>query len=560
MFLEMLEQVAVFTVFALLFARISALRLIERKSGQRWFMRGFLFFGGLAILGTYLGVEVRGALANSRAIGAVLAGLFGGPGLGLAVGGVAGLHRYSLGGFTDVACGLSTMAEGLIGGTVHLWWRRRRGASREAVLEPGLAGAATFAAEFVQMLIILAVARPVGQAWGLVQVIGVPMIAMNSLGAWLFATVLLDQRRLRERLDDRSTRVALDVAENAVGALGEGLNHESAPRLAETLLRRLPLGAVAVTDRERVLGFAGLGSDHHKAGDPAGSVVVEIDAGQPRFIDRFQCRTGPDCPLHSALVVPLAIEEQTVGSLVLFEPRRGTFGDAQHAFGAGLARLLSEQLLRHRLEEQRKLLTSSELKLLQAQIHPHFLFNALNVIRSVIRSDPQRGRKLVGDLSDFMRTNLKRAARTVSFREELEHVRAYLELERARFGDRLRIDEYIDTDVGDILVPTFTLQPLVENAIRHGVKDLLEDGVVQIRAERRGQELFIEVEDNGGCFKEASKSLDGMGLSLVNRRIQLVFGEAYGVSVHCEPGDFTRVSIRIPVPVAASAPREEVQA
>ncbi len=505
-----------------------------------------MFFAGIAILGTYLGVEVQGALANSRAIGAVLAGLYGGPIMGLAVGSTAGLHRYLLGGFTDVACGLSTVAEGLTGGLAHVIITRRGPASASfGPLSPPVAAAATFVAEVLQMAIILMVARPFESAWNLVQVIGLPMIAMNSTGAWLFAALVLDQRKLRDEMEERSTRLALDIAERAVGVLESGLDEQSARQLASTLRSHLPVGAVAVTDRSRVLAFEGIGSDHHRAGDPISSVVSAevIAAADVHYLDgvneSFRCRRGGACPLHSALIVPMTVENKLVGTIELFEPRTKALHNFPRAFGVGVAQLLSNQLVRNRL-------TVSELKLLQAQVKPHFLFNALNTIMAVIRSDPQRGRNLVGHLSEFMRTNLKRAAPLVSFEEELEHVRAYLELEKARFGDRLRVFEDVPDSVRDLRVPTFTLQPLVENAIKHGLKDLVEGGQVRIGAEMVEGDLLVHVEDNGGSFDDTVKSTDGMGLHLVQRRSRLVFGDSYGVDVDCVQGERTRVTLRLP--------------
>lgn len=565
----MLEQVAVFTVFALVLARLGSGRWVEAGGGRLGSARAFLFFGGLSVLGTYLGVEVQGALANCRAIGAVLAGLYGGPGLGLAVGAAAGLHRYTVGGFTAGACALSTVLEGLVGG---LAYRAGRSNGRWLPAQmPWLALTATLVAETVQMATILAVARPFSAAWNLIGEIGLPMIAMNSVGAWLFATVLLDQSRLRERLADRATRRALQVAEGAIDALEDGLTEGSGSVLAETLLRDLPVSAVAVTDTERVIGFAGLGADHHRVGDSIRSVLdQETPTSQPAHrasrpgpkrplevaLRPFSCGR-PGCPLHQVLIVPLTVENEAVGTIALFEPQTSPWGRTHEAFGAGLARILSEQLLRHRVQAQRKLLSHSELKLLQAQVKPHFLFNALNAIRAVVRVDAKQGRALITHLSDFLRTNLKRADPEVTFREELNHVRAYLALEQARFGDRLQVIEEIAPEVLDLMVPTFSLQPLVENAIKHGVKDLLDGAEVRIRAELWCGEVLVHVEDNGGCFETESQSKDGMGLAVVHRRSQLVKGHRYGVSIQCDPGRLTRVTLRLP---AAQTPPVEVPA
>ena len=547
---ELTKQVAVFTVVAFVFSQSPLHALLETRGAGR---RGgtklglFLFFCAVAIMGTHLGVEVQGALANSRAVGAVLAGLYGGPLVGFGVGLVAGLERYSLGGFTNLACALSTVVEGVLGGAVAWWLGTRR------AVQPHVAFTTTFIAEIAQMAIILLIARPWAQAVSLVYAIGGPMIVMNAVGVWLFTKMVDNQQKLRWRFEDRSTALALDIAQRAVSVLGRGFDRSTAAELAATLSQHLPVGAVAVTDRSTVLAFNGLGMDHHRVGDPVDAVVRPelLDEAKVHFIDgqseRFSCAAGVRCPLRCALVVPLALEDEVVGSIVLFEPEPRTFRETHRSFGVRVGELLSDQLLRNRVEEQRKLLFESELKLVRAQINPHFLFNALNVILAVIRENPARARQLVANLSNFMRTNLKRAESEVTLSTEMDHVNDYLELERARFGERICFSVDIPDDLADLRVPTFTVQPLVENAIKHGVRDLMEDGEVRIRARKQEEQLVIDVEDNGGNFDEGRRSTDGMGLSLVHRRIQLSYGTGFGAFVHCEPGVLTQVRVRLPV-------------
>jgi len=129
---------------------------------------------------------------------------------------------------------------------------------------------------------------------------------------------------------------------------------------------------------------------------------------------------------------------------------------------------------------------------LQAQINPHFLFNALNTISAVIRRDPTKARELIQHLSQFFRSNLKQNIETVTLRDEIAHVNAYLTIEKARFSDRLDVEIDIDNSLLERNVPTFTLQPLVENAIKHGTSNLLEDGKVRIYSDNSA--LKIEVE------------------------------------------------------------------
>ncbi|MEL6189195.1 MAG: histidine kinase, partial [Myxococcota bacterium] len=434
--------------------------------------------------------------------------------------------------------------------------------------------------ECVQMLIILGLARPYADAEALVSIIALPMISMNAIGAGLFASIVEDQHRSRELHAAHYARLALEVGEKSIGLLKHGLTRDAADRLVELLRETLPVAAVAVTGVRRrlpeattaaappprrepaeahrddhenvVLAFGGLGEDHHHAGNDVrcSEVLDAVKYGRVEFLDgdrsRYRCPIDPHCPLSSALIVPFKVDEEVLGTIILFEPRGRPFTEVFRSFGEGLANLLSAQLLQARLQEQRKLLISSELKLLQAQINPHFLFNALTAIRAVVPSDPAKARELIGHLGDFLRNNLREAAPDVSLAEELALVGAYLEIEKARFGERLSVDVDVPGDYATVRLPTFTLQPLVENAIKHGLSDKVDDGRIRISATREGGDIVLAVEDNGGTYVSGSSPSPGLGLSLVDRRVSSWGGPGYGTSVSCDPGHATRVSVRIP--------------
>jgi two-component system, LytTR family, sensor kinase len=161
------------------------------------------------------------------------------------------------------------------------------------------------------------------------------------------------------------------------------------------------------------------------------------------------------------VIVPIQLEGAVLGTVQLFEPESRRFLDVTRTLGEGLGAVLSSQLLASRFQEQKHLLVVSELKLLQAQVNPHFLFNALNTIVAVTRTDPARARELLVNLSQFFRKNLKRKSETSTLREELDHVGAYLEIEKARLGDRLQVTVDVDPALLDLRLPTFTLQPLI---------------------------------------------------------------------------------------------------
>lgn len=559
---ELLEAVALITVLAYAFSKTRAFEFVtsggwppEGRQALKPWVGMYLFFTGMAVLGTYLGVPVLGAIANTRATGAVLAGLLGGARLGLAVGATAGLHRYLLGGFTGVACGLSTVAEGLTGAVVGALWRRRGGTRPQ----PVVAFVAALVAECLQMAIILLLAEPYAEAEALVYAIALPMISMNAIGAGLFASIVEDQRRSRELNAAHFARLALEVGEKSITLLKAGFTPEAAKEWVSLLRETLPVAAVAVTGRKNgadgenvMLAFGGLGDDHHHGGDEirCPRVLDAVAHGQVEFLDgdsaRYECPVDPDCPLSSALIVPLVVDEEVLGTIILFEPRGRPFAEVFRSFGEGLASLLSAQLLQARVQEQRKLLVSSELKLLQAQINPHFLFNALTAIRAIVHSDPVRARELIAHLGDFLRSNLRKTTPDVALEDELALVGAYLEIEKARFGERLSVEVHVPGHYSKVRVPTFTLQPLVENAIKHGLSDKVEQGCIRISAAQEGQDIVLSVEDNGGSYQPPSESASGLGLSLVDRRVASWGGPGYGTQVSCSPGERTCVSVRIP--------------
>jgi two-component system LytT family sensor kinase len=501
---------------------------------------------------------VQDAIANTRAIGPVLAGLIGGPALGLATGLTGGMHRYFLGGFTAFSCGVSTPLEGLIGGLVCLVLQRR--GQVEQRFNPQVALVTTLCAEGMQMLIILMLATPTEDALALVQVIAAPMILANSAGAALFMSIIRDQRRMYDHFGALFSAKAFELAERVLEILGDGLNRKSALEMAQLLHRWTGVGAVAITDREQVLAYVGLGEDHHLAGNPIMSPLTRraIEHNQTVFADgvheHYQCTISDQCPLSSALVVPLHIDQNVIGTIKLYEPRSKLFLNINRSLGEGLAALLSEQLVHSRYQEQKTMLAQAELKLAQAQVNPHFLFNALNTIVAVLRKDADQARDLLLHLSRFFRKNLKRTSDITTLEEELDHVCSYLYIEEARFGERLSVSVDVDPSLLHLRLPAFTLQPLIENAIKHGISKIIEDGEIKLRATRMDSGAEIVICDNAGICDGHVQS-DGLGLQIVDKRIKNLYGTSYGVVLSCVPGEVTRVTVTLPLaePMEAEA-------
>ena len=550
--LTLLQQTCVYLVIAYLLSRtrifIPLMHVTIRLPHR---VTCYVVFSLFCIMGTYLGLKIDDSIANTRAIGAVLGGVLGGPSVGLAVGFTGGLHRYSLGGSSAFACMVSTVIEGLIGGIFHRYMMQR--GHFGTLFNPIPVALVTLGAEVTQMLVLLLLVEPFAAAKHLVEQIAVPMLVANSLGAALFMRILLDRRTLYERQSSVFSTKALAIAARVEGLLRSGFNSETSARVARIIYEETGVGAVAITDTENLLAFIGIGDDHHVPGTPINSALTRkaIAHNEVVYADgnevAYSCSISAKCPLASSLIIPLVGEEnRVIGTIKLYEPRTRLFSTINRALGEGIARLLSNQILAGRYMQQRELLAQSEIKLLHAQVNPHFLFNALNTLSAVIRRDPERACHLVLNLSTFFRKNLKRPSEEACLNEEIEHVTAYLEIEQARFLGQLVVEFDIPEDLRHIRMPAFSLQPIVENAIKHGTSQLLDVGHIRISATTQDNALLLSVEDNAGLYADSSSS-GGLGMHLVRRRIASRYGSAFGLETACEREVFTRITLKLPL-------------
>ncbi|MEB5923976.1 sensor histidine kinase [Franconibacter daqui] len=550
--LLLLQQMCVFLVIAWLMSKtrlfIPLMQVTVRPPHK---LLCYVTFSIFCIMGTYFGLHIQDSIANTRAIGAVMGGLLGGPLVGGLVGLTGGLHRYSMGGMTALSCMVSTIVEGLLGGLVHSFLVRR--GRSDKVFTPLTAGAITFVAELVQMGIILLIARPWADALELVKNIAAPMMVTNTVGAALFMRILLDKRAMFEKYTTAFSATALKVAASTEGILRQGFNVENSMKVAQVLYKELDIGAVAITDREKLLAFTGIGDDHHLPGNPISSRWTQraLETGEVVYADGnevpYRCSLHPNCKLGSTLVIPLRGENRRViGTIKLYEAKNRLFSSINRTLGEGIAQLLSAQILAGQYERQNALLAQSEIKLLHAQVNPHFLFNALNTLMAVIRRDSNQACQLVQYLSTFFRKNLKRPAEIVTLADEIEHVNAYLQIEQARFQSHLKVLLDLPQEHAHVRLPAFTLQPIVENAIKHGTSQLLGPGEIRLNARCEGGHLLVEIEDNAGLY-QPTPGQSGLGMSLVDKRLRARFGDECGISVDYKTDCFTRITLRLPL-------------
>lgn len=552
--LELSQRMAVIALMAFVLVRARAFRHSAGagRPRDRWLLA--VLFGLIAIAGTYMGVPIQGAIANSRVVGAAVGGLLGGPRVGLLAGLIGGAHRYALGGFTALSCGLSTLLEGLLAGWIH----NRVGPDR---LDWRVGFATGFIAEVFQMVIILAISRPFSAALELVQAIAIPMTLVNAAGVAMFVLIIRDALAAEERIASFHTQKVLQIATATLPYLRRGLDMDSARRVAQIIFLNTGASAVALTDHTRILAHVGAGAEHHPPGSPVHTAASRkaLETGMvqvcPTRAD-IGCERA-DCPLAAGLVMPLQVRGQIVGTLKIYRDEEFSMSPQFVELATGMAGLFSTQLELAELERQAQMATRAELKALRAQINPHFLFNALNTISAFVRMDPERARELLAHLSDFFRRTLRRNEELVSVAEELELVECYLTIERARFGGRLQVVVDLAPAVLRQRIPPFTLQPLVENALKYGllpragggtvrVEGRLSEGTVRLTVSDDGEGMDPEVAAAVLAGRAASRQGSGIGLSNVNERLKGHFGPGAALQIRSRPGAGTAVSLCLP--------------
>jgi two-component system, LytTR family, sensor histidine kinase LytS len=559
------ERTAVLIVVALLFTRVRAFRSILNQQAT-WREKALMvvIFSAISILGTYNGIWYQDAIANSRVIGTVVAGLLAGPWVGLMTGLIAGIHRYSLGGFTDWACAISTISEGLFAGLIYQFRRNR---SKKIGWTTALV--VGFLAEWLQMGIVLLIARPYADALALVQAISVPMSVVNSVGIAILIIIIDLAKKEEDRIGALQAQRTLQVADKTLSYLRQGLTYDSAQKVAEEILRTTRVAAVAITDTRSVLAHVGAGSSHHVVGEGITTKATrevlstkEVKIAQTK--EEIGCRET-NCSLRYAILVPLMRRREVAGVLKLYQDRSRKLSAVDLELVRGLGNLISSQLELAELEKQSRLLADAEIRALHAQINPHFLFNALNTIVSFIRFRPEQARELLIHLGEYFRRNLHDSGGYVSLARELEHIEAYLAIERARFGDKLHVEYDIEDGVERFTVPGLILQPLVENAVKHGLLPKREGGTVVIRARRKEKQIVeLTVADNGVGMevdpfkpaldeKSAGRQLSGIGLANVKSRLQSIYGEPCGIVIESKSGSGTTCTIQLPIGVNVSA-------
>ncbi len=354
----------------------------------------------------------------------------------------------------------------------------------------------------------------------------------------------------------RQSNILLKLASQMLELTSTGLNYESARKICDLLLPSTAAIAVAITDQEQVLAYSG----HKSEANPSGGNIKTqatrdtLKDGEVRVLLKPEdIGFSIDMPgIRAAIVVPLKVRGNVEGTLKFYFRRARHINETQKSIAIGLGSLLSTQMAAAALEEQAALAASMELRMLQSQINPHFLFNTINTIASFIRTDPETARKLLREFATFYRSTLEDSGDEIMLRREVEQTQRYFTFEEARFGtDRVQMQTDIDPELSEMMVPPFLIQPLVENTVRHAMPSEGKMTVV-VGAHIKGDDVVISVKDDGIGMTEEERmnilhpeSSTGMGIAVKNihDRIQGYFNAGSHMEVESELGKGTCISL-----------------
>ena len=373
-----------------------------------------------------------------------------------------------------------------------------------------------------------------------------------TLAITVLIRLLMDPDSVRAR----QSNAVLQLASQTLEAMGEGLDAKSSQRICSLLLPSTAAIAVAITDDHSILGYAGYEESHN----PTGAIIrtqatyATLADGKTRVLFTPEEIGFPNGAhgINAAIIVPLAVGKDVKGTLKFYYRSANHISETQKSIAVGFGQLLSTQMAASALEEQTALATKMELKMLQSQINPHFLFNTINTIASLTRTDPVQARTLLREFAKFYRSTLEDSRDLIEFQREVEQTQRYFMFELARFGeDRLELICDIQPEVNEMMVPPFLLQPLVENAVRHAMPS---EGKLAIRVTgmRTGDDVIVSVIDDGnGMTQEACQNIlhpsstQGMGIAVgnVHDRICGYFGPGTRLEVESELGKGTTVRL-----------------
>jgi len=438
--------------------------------------------------------------------------------------------------------------------------------SNETILERvGKWASLPLAVAIVAILVLLSWGISTSNLW-LTMVAGALLAAVIVFGG----SVVLVPDNLGSQATERTMRIASSTLEH----MRQGLTPESCNAVCQIILPETTALAVALTDTNVVLAYVGEQATAYPPGSPNTPPTLgvlrsgKMETFSTRDARRILAEGFPNAQNFESfkeegypvgMILPLVVADKPVGTLKLYYKNGKQVDRTQFTIARGLATLISSQLSAYELDRQAELTAQAEVKALQAQINPHFLFNTLNTIAALTRTDPVRARELLRDFSVFYRRTLESSESRITLAQELEQTRRYLTIEKARFGeDRIVESEFVEEGLEEVMVPSFLVQPIVENSVRHAMRD---EGPlhIDVHAKVDGEDVLLAVADDGLGMDEDAKArlleqadmsrgtTGGTGIALRNvaERVERFYGVGSGIEIMSRLGEGTVITLRL---------------
>jgi two-component system LytT family sensor kinase len=375
------------------------------------------------------------------------------------------------------------------------------------------------------------------------------VVVVALWAAWRSGRVRLPRRGSTP--ESEGMQSALHAATATLPHLRRGLNMRSATAATPHLRALTGAAAIALADTRSVLAIEGEGREQVRPGDLLSRLLERTNDDRMQIVPRL-VSSDPTCPLRAAVLAPLTVQGKRAGTLITFYRSVGRPSSDELSVVAQAASLVSAQVELSVLDEQEERLAQAELRALRAQISPHFIYNALAAVAGNIHDRPEEARELLIDFAEFTRYLFRDGRSYVTLAEELEHVERYLRLEQARFRRNLHVTIDVAPETRGAVVPSMSVQPLVENAVRHGVERRAGTGRIVIESRVTGDDVELRVCDDGsGIDPEHVPDLlagagGGIGLSNVDARLRATFGERYALRIESELGHGTTAVMTVP--------------
>ena len=544
---HLISNIGCSAIIAFFFIRIDKANIIIKSNAKtkKDIIALSFFFSLLSISGTYIGLNFNGAILNTRNVGVIAGGILGGPYVAIITGLVAGIHRafVNLGRETAIPCAIATITGGFLTAYVHRFIK-----SKDKIFFGFFLACVV---ENLSMGLILIILKDKILAQNIVANFYVPMVFMNSIGSSVLILLVEDIIQKSELIAGRQAKLALEIANKTLPHFRET---ENLSEVCKIIAEDLGAKATVITNKKEIIAGFSFDKDEIKKADiksnntrkvlktgEAMLVIKEDDEIIEDFLD-----ISPH--IKSCIILPLKEKNDISGTLKIFFDTAEKITDKNRYLMIGLSHLISTQMEISKVENLMSLLKYSELKALQSQINPHFLFNVLNTMTSLIRTNPEKAREVTIDLSNYLRYNLDNNVKSVELIKELNQVNTYIKIEKVRFGDKLNIIYDVDESLYNFQIPSLIIQPLVENSIKHGILKKRDNGCVKIIIKKIDKDIEITIEDDGvGIEQSIIDNLDkqikeNIGLKNVHQRLKLLYGEGLNIK-KLEQG--TRIKFKI---------------